>query len=160
MRFSIRPAELPRDRAAMLSFIDGLQAFEYAMEPNRRLDGTVATDHLAVLDKRLAEHGGAIFIAEDDGGPLGWSVVHETEDDLFIIESERRMAYIDELYLIERARGLGAGRALIAACEDWAKDRGIGVIMIGVLDKNSRAHDVYNFAGYRDYAVQLRKYLR
>ena len=55
---------------------------------------------------------------------------------------------------------VGAGRALIAACEDWAKDRGIGVIMIGVLDKNRRAHDVYNAAGYADYSVQLRKYLR
>jgi GNAT superfamily N-acetyltransferase len=160
MGYRIRPADAVRDRATMLSFIAGLQAFEHALEPNRRLDDTVAADHMGVLDRRLAERGGSIFIAEDDKGPLGWSVVHETEDDLFVIKSERRMAYIDELYLIERARGLGAGRALIAACEDWAKNRGIGVIMIGVLDKNARAHDVYNRAGYHDYALQLRKYLR
>jgi GNAT superfamily N-acetyltransferase len=159
MGFSIRAADPVSDRAAMLSFIDGLQAFEFAIEPNRRLDNTVAAEHMAVLEKRLAERGGAIFIAEDDDGPLGWSVVHETEDDLFVIESERRMAYIDELYLIERARGLGAGRSLIAACETWAKTRGIDVIMIGVLDKNTRAREIYNTAGYHDHALQLRKYL-
>lgn len=159
MSFRVRPADPKRDRAAMLSFVDGLQAFEHAMEPNRRLDATVAADHLGVLDKRLAERGGAIFFAEDDGGPLGWAVVHETLDDLYVIETERRMAYIDELYLIDRARGLGAGRALITACEGWAKGRGIGVIMIGVLDKNGRAHAIYNAAGYDDYALQLRKYL-
>jgi len=157
--FRIRPADPARDRAAVLSFIDGLQAFEHAVESNRRLDNAVAADHMAVLDKRLAEHGGAIFFVEDAGGPLGWAVVHETVDDLFVIESERRMAYIDELYLIERARGLGAGSALIQACEDWAKVRGIGNIQIGVLAKNDRAHAIYNAAGYDDYSVQLRKYL-
>ncbi|MBL6852272.1 MAG: GNAT family N-acetyltransferase [Alphaproteobacteria bacterium] len=159
MNFRIRPADPARDRAAMLSYIDGLQAFEYAVEKNRRLDAMVAAEHMAVLDKRLDEYGGAIFLAEDDGGPLGWAVVHETVDDIFVIESERRMAYIDELYLIERARGMGAGRVLIAACEDWAKGRGIGVIMIGVLAKNGRAHAIYNAAGYEDNSIQLRKYL-
>jgi GNAT superfamily N-acetyltransferase len=157
--FRIRNADQVRDRAAMLSYVDGLQAFEHAVEPNRRLDGTVAADHMAVLDKRLAERGGAIFIAEDDNGPLGWSVVHETVDDIYVVEAERRMAYIDELYLIDRARGLGAGGALIKACEGWAKARGIGVIMIGVLAKNDNAHAIYNAAGYDDYSVQLRRYL-
>jgi GNAT superfamily N-acetyltransferase len=157
--FRIRPADPARDRATMLSYIDGLQAFEAIMEPNRRLDTAVAAEHMAVLDKRLAERGGGIFFAEDDTGPLGWAVVHETIDDIYVIESERRMAYIDELYLVERARGLGAGRALIQACEDWAKGRGIPVIMIGVLAKNDRAHAIYNVAGYDDYSVQLRKYL-
>jgi GNAT superfamily N-acetyltransferase len=157
--FRIRLADAARDRATMLSFIDGLQAFEHAMEPNRRLDATVAADHLGVLEKRLAEHGGAMFFAEDDTGRLGWSVVHEAIDDLFVVEAERRMAYIDELYLTEKARGMGAGRALIQACEDWAKARGIGNIQIGVLAKNARAHAVYNAAGYDDYSLQLRKYL-
>ena len=159
MSFRIRPGDPKRDRATMLAYVDGLQAFEHALEPNRRLDDTVAADHMGVLETRLAERGGAIFFAEDDSGPLGWSVVHEMMDDLFVIESERRIAYIDELYLTEKARGIGAGRALIAACEDWAKGRGIGVIQIGVLDKNSHAHAVYNAGGYDDYALQLRKYL-
>jgi len=89
--FTIRLADFPRDRAAALAFIDGLQAFEFEVEPNRRLDATVAAEHMEVLDKRLAEHGGAIFIAQDVAGTaLGWSVVHETSDDIYVIAPERR----------------------------------------------------------------------
>jgi GNAT superfamily N-acetyltransferase len=157
---TIRPARLPGDEPAMLAFIDGLQAFEHALEPNRRLDATVAADHLAVLQARLAEHGGAIFLAQDDAGtPLGWAVVHEARDDVYIVEAERRVAYIAELFLVAAARGTGLGRDLIARCEAWARERGIGVFKIGVLPGNTRAHDVYVRAGFEPYAVELRKYL-
>lgn len=158
--FTIRAARLPEDRAAMLSFIDGLQDWEYRFEKNRRLDAAVAADHFAVLEKRLAERGGAIFIAEGpDGAALGWSVVHEMQDDIYVVEAERRIAYIDELYLAEAARGLGAGRALIAACEGWAKGRGIAILRIGVLPGNTRTRAIYERAGFAPYAIDLRKYL-
>lgn len=157
---TIRPGDPARDRAAMLSFIDGLQEFEYRFEPNRRLDATVAAEHLKKLLKHIADKGGAIFMADDaDGRPVGWSVVHENEAPLFVIEAERREAYIAELYLTESARGAGTGRVLIQACEDWARGRGIPVIQIGVLAKNAHAHAVYRRAGYADYAVELRKHL-
>jgi GNAT superfamily N-acetyltransferase len=159
MTFRIRSADPATDRATMLSFIDGLQAFEHGLEPNRRLDRAVAADHMAVLDQRLAEHGGEIFIAQDDAGPLGWAVVHETVDDVYVIEAERCVAYIAELFLIARARGTGLGRALMAACEDWAKGRGVRVLRIGVLPGNARARAVYEMAGFAPYALDLRKYL-
>ena len=158
--FIIRPADLGRDRAAMLAFIDGLQAYEYAFEKNRRLDGTVAAEHLEKLLKDMDEKPGAIFMADNSAGtPVGWTVVQEILAPVFVIAEERRQAYIAELYLEERARGTGTGRALIAACEEWAKAQGILIIGIGVLPGNARAHDVYRRAGYRDYAVELLKRL-
>ncbi len=158
MSIRIRAADPKRDRGAMLSFIDGLQAVEHAMEPNRRLDATVAAEHMTVLEEKVAKYGGAIFIAEDRA-PVGWAVVHETVDDLYVVEAERRIAYVHELYLTDAARGQGAGRALLAACEDWARRRGIFVITIGVLAGNGRAREVYRAAGFADLSVQMRKYL-
>ncbi len=158
--FRIRAADLPRDRDAMLSFIDGLQAYEFAFEKNRRLDGTVAAEHLEKLLKDMGERPGAIFMAEDAAGAaVGWAVVQEILAPVFVIARDRRQAYIAELYLAERARGTGTGRALIAACEDWAKAQGIGIVGIGVLPGNARAHAVYRRAGYADYAVELLKRL-
>jgi len=154
---TIRPARLAEDRPALLAFIDGLQAFEHRFEPNRRLDAAVAEEYLAKLLADLAV--GAIFVAEDDAGAVGWAVVHETEDDIYVIEAERRIAYIAELFVVERARGKGTGRALIAACEDWAKRHGIAVMLIGVLPGNARARAIYETAGYDAYAIQLRKRL-
>ncbi len=156
----IRTAELPRDRPAMLRFVDALQAFEHGFEPNRRLDAAVAEDYLQPLLQKIAEKGGEIFVAVDAHDvPLGWGVVQADEDDIYVVESERRIAYIAELYLVEAARGTGTGRALIAACEDWARVRGIGVLHIGVLPGNVRARAVYERAGFAPYAVRLRKRL-
>ena len=154
---TIRPARLPDDRGAMLAFIDGLQAFEHAFEPNRRLDAAVAEEYLVKLLKDLSAKPGEIFIAEDSGTAIGWAVVQETDDDIYVALTERRMAYIAELFVAAPARGGGAGRALIAACEDWAKARGIPVMLIGVLPGNARARAIYEAAGYGNYAIQLRK---
>jgi len=160
MSFVIRDAELPRDRATMLDFILGLQHFEHQFEPNRRLDAAVAEDYLAPLLRTIAEKGGRIFIAEDAGGrPIGWGVVHEDADDIYVIESERRFAYIAELFLVEAARGMGVGRALIGACEGWARARGLGILKIGVLPGNARAKAVYERAGFTPYALRLRRKL-
>jgi len=49
---------------------------------------------------------------------------------------------------------------LLAACEEWARTRGLKAMMIRVLSQNSRAHGVYRGAGFQDYVTMLRKYLR
>ncbi len=157
----IREADLARDRTALLAFIMGSQNYEHAIEPNRRLDPMVAEDHLAKMLALLGERAGKLFVAADDADQaVGWGVVVEQEDDIYVVAEERRYAYIAELFVVEPLRGSGAGRALIAACEDWARARGLTVMQIGVLPGNLRAHDIYRRQGYADYGIQLRKYLR
>ncbi|HTQ14497.1 MAG TPA: GNAT family N-acetyltransferase [Rhizomicrobium sp.] len=157
----IREAVWPRDEAAALGFIMGSQHFEHAIEPNRRLDAPVAGEHLKVLKGRVAENGGKFFVVEgEDGEAAGWGVVYLQDDDVFVVPTERRFAYVAELFVIEALRGQGAGRALIAACEDWGRSQGAGLMQIGVLPGNARAAGIYRRAGYSDYGLQLRKYLR
>jgi GNAT superfamily N-acetyltransferase len=157
----IREADLARDRTAFLAFIMGSQHYEHAIEPNRRLDPAVAEEHLAKMLALLGERAGRIFVAADDADQaVGWGIVVEQEDDVFVVAEERRYAYIAELFVVEPLRGSGAGRALIAACENWARTRGLPVMQIGVLPGNVRAHNIYRRQGYADYGIQLRKYLR
>ena len=159
--FHIRDAEPARDRAAFLEFIQGSQQYEHAIEPNRRLDPPVAEEYLAKMLALLSERPGKIFVAADETNQaVGWGVVVEQDDDIFVVAAERRHAYIAELFVVEPLRGTGAGRALIAACEDWTRARGLNVMQIGVLPGNVRAHDIYHRQGYADYGIQLRKYLR
>jgi GNAT superfamily N-acetyltransferase len=153
----VRDADLVRDRPVILGFIDGLQRFEHALEPDRRIDGAVAGEYFEQLAARLlATHGGA-WIAEHDGRAVGWSVAHEAEDDAYVEEIGRRYGYIAELFIIDAARGIGAGRALIQACEGWARARGLAVMQIGVLPGNVRARSVYAAAGYAPYTFLLRR---
>ena len=158
---NIRPFRLPDDRPAALTFSGGALAFEHDIEPNRRQDRNAAEDYLAELLKTTAEREGTIFVADNaQGTPVGWGIVHLSQDDVYVVAGERPFAYIAELYVVERMRAQGIGRALIAACEDWARKRGVNVMQIGVLPGNKRAHAIYRLAGYSDYGIQLRKYLR
>ncbi len=155
--FTVRPAALPDDKPVLLDFIVGLQRFEAEFESDRRLDAAYAEDQFADLMKNIDT--GTIFLAEDEGRPVGWVMVYETEGKPYVIAEERRQAIICELYVDPSARGKGAGRALLAACEDWARGRGITVIHIGHLSANSRASDVYDRAGYAPYVLLRRKRL-
>jgi GNAT superfamily N-acetyltransferase len=154
---TVRPASLPEDKPVLLDFIVGLQRFEAEFEADRRLDATYAEDQFADLMKNHAN--GAIFLAADEGRPVGWVMVYESEGKPYVIDDERRQAVICELFVSPETRGKGAGRALLAACEDWARGRGIAVIHIGHLSANARASEVYEQAGYAPYVLLRRKRL-
>ena len=157
----IRVARMPEDKPALLGFIMGMQHFERAIEPDRRVDPAVAEEFYVAITERIVKKNGRILIAESaDGKALGWAAVCEDENEVYVHAEERTYGYIAELYVVEDARGRGFGRALIASCEDWARERGLKVMVIGVLARNPRAHAVYRGAGFADYATMLRKYLR
>lgn len=159
--FRIRSARLPDDKAAILNFIIGLQHFEKTIEPDRRLDPNVAEESFAVVSERVARRNGCMLIAENaHGDALGWAAAYESANEIYVLPDERTYGYIAELYVDTASRGLGIGKALIAACETWGKERRLKVMIIGVLAGNSRADWVYQSAGFEHYATELRKYLR
>lgn len=158
--FRIREAELPGDEPAMREFIMGTQRFEHTVEPDRRLDPLVADDYLANLLADVASRNGRIYVAVgEDGARLGWGVAHEEENDIYVVKALRLHGYIAELFVVEEMRGHGVGRALIEACEGWAKARGLPLMMIGVLSGNTRAKQIYESSGYAHYALRLKKML-
>ena len=152
----IRAVQLPADEPAILSFIWGLQTFENAFEPNRRLDPDFAAEHWADVQTQAAARG-AMFVAEADGTAIGWAFVLEEPGDLFVAERERRYGFIAELFVEASARGQGHGRDLIAVCEDWSRARGMAVLIIGVLTGNGKAAAVYRRDGFAPYNLFMRK---
>jgi len=155
---TIRLAQLPDDEPAILSFIWGLQKFEKEFEANRRLDSDFATEHWADVRGQAASRG-AMFVAEMDGRAVGWAFVVEEAGDLFVEKKERRYGFIAELFVEASVRGQGHGRALIAACEDWSRVRGMTVLIIGALTGNGKAAALYQRDGFAPYNLFMRKYL-
>ena len=89
----------------------------------------------------------------------GLTALVEEAGDLFVKESERRHGFIAELFVEASARGQGHGRALIAACEDWSRQGGMTVLIIGVLSGNGKAAAMYQRDGFAPYNLFMRKYL-
>jgi len=159
MSYSVRDIRLPEDKSAILSFIQGMQHYEHAFEPDRRIDSAVAREYYTVLMDRVAQSMGRIFVAEENDQAIGWAAFVVEQNSVYVVEPQRTYGYIAELYVNERARSRGIGQALIAACETEARRLKLGLIMIGVLAGNRRTAEIYTRAGFSPYASELRKYL-
>ncbi|HUO98306.1 MAG TPA: GNAT family N-acetyltransferase [Rhizomicrobium sp.] len=153
----VREARLPADKPAILEFIMALQRYESLLEPNRRYDLAMAEEYFDTLVERARR--GRIFVAEDGGRPVGWTIVYEEETEAFIRDDERRFAYLAELYVSEAYRGSGIAYDLIDACEDWARGAGYSTMRIDLLSRNLRAARAYEKAGYAPYCQEVRKRL-
>lgn len=69
----------------------------------------------------------------------------------FSLEFHGRDALVDELYLRERFRGKGLGRAALEFVEGVCRAEGIKAVHLEVDRVNTRAQEVYRKAGYRDH---------
>jgi len=96
-----------------------------------------------------------VFVAENDHGEgLGFATLsHETH---FTGEHQ---AYINELAASDVAEGSGVGTALIAACEQSARDQGYRILALSTGAANARALGFYHHLGFRDEDVKLVKLL-
>ncbi len=105
------------------------------------------------INGRIEQHGvnTMVFIAEDDRGErLGFATVtHETHF------TGERQAYIGELAASESAEGQGVGKALVQACEQWARDQGYRVISLVTGAANGHALGFYHHLGYQDEDIRL-----
>ena len=96
-----------------------------------------------------------VLVAEDDQAErLGFATIaHENH---FTGEPQ---ACINELATSERAEGRGVGKALITACEEWAREQGIGFLALSTSAANVRALGFYHHLGFRDEDIKLVKLL-
>jgi ribosomal protein S18 acetylase RimI-like enzyme len=101
----------------------------------------------------IDQHGQktVIFVAEDEVGErLGFaSVSHSTH---FTGEGQ---AYIGELATAKAAEDRGVGKALVQACEEWAREQGYRILALATGAANERALGFYRHLGFLDEDVTL-----
>jgi GNAT superfamily N-acetyltransferase len=93
---------------------------------------------------RLLAHDGQALVAEGDGALLGVAtvqIVHSLVDD-----APRGM--LTALVVHEDTRGQGVGRALVAAVEAWARERGANRVVVTTALRRAGAHAFYERIGY------------
>jgi ribosomal protein S18 acetylase RimI-like enzyme len=105
-------------------------------------------DLLALCRALLAdpEREGVQLIARDvraGGAAVGFATVYWTWQST----KARRLAVMNDLFVAEPARGAGVADALIAACAEQARERGVRALSWVTAPDNRRAQRVYDRAG-------------
>jgi ribosomal protein S18 acetylase RimI-like enzyme len=100
----------------------------------------------------VGEQGHAVLVALIDGQVAG--MVSLAEREHFTGELD---AYVGELVVDRAVEGRGAGRALMAAAEQWAAARGLPRITLETGARNHRARHFYEDAGYQEEEIRLTK---
>jgi GNAT superfamily N-acetyltransferase len=141
----IRPAE-PRDEASWRELWTQYVAF-YRSSVSE--DITAAT-WKRILDPQTTIHA---LVAEKDGRIIGMTnyVFHESTWDT------RPICYLQDLYVDPKARGGGAAKKLILACEDAAKAAGAFRLYWQTQEYNAPARSLYDTITPRSSFIVYRK---
>ncbi len=73
--------------------------------------------------EEITTQGGECFVLEAGGAAVGFAQCQLRHDYVEGTETSP-VGYLEGIYVAEDWRGQGCARALLAACEDWARARG------------------------------------
>ena len=155
----IRRAILADAPAIARIHVQSWQETYRGLVPDEYLDRMTVTQRERVHERALAyENGTATFLAYEPlpaGGALtvgfascgrargapgyGWGEIYA-------------------IYLLDRAKGKGHGRALMAASSIWFGERGMTPFMLWALTANFRATGFYRHLGGEPYADRLERF--
>ena len=92
----------------------------------------------------LRAHGDEVLLAVGDAGTaLGLVGLHRFP----VLHVAAPVAYITALVTAPEARGRGVGRALVAAAEAWARERGCSRLTVTSAEHRADAHAFYPACG-------------
>ncbi len=101
------------------------------------------------FERILANENVAIFVAELQGSLVGMIQCYvrtAPEVPLFV---PRHFVYIDNLVVSERFRQLGIGLVLVERVHQWAREKVITEVELGVWEFNTAARILYEKLGYQ-----------
>ena len=133
-------------REAQPTDIDIIRQFILALAEYEKLANDVKDDREMLArylfgPRPMAE----VLIAEHEGAPIGFALFFHN----FSTFEGRPGLYLEDLFVLPEARGLGAGKALLARLAQLAIDRDCARLEWSVLDWNAPAIAFYRAIGAR-----------
>ena len=107
------------------------------------------------LSGRLERLDGDLFVAADEGEPLGLAALQV----LHVLQRDAPAARLTALVVREDARGRGVARALVEAVEAAAREAGCDHVHVTTANHRSDAHAAYRALGFEDTGVRYAKRL-
>lgn len=130
---------VPSDAESILSLIEALARYEKLDPPDQ-----AARDRL-IRDAFAERPRFEIFLVEVEGTPVGYAFVFETYSTFLALPT----LYLEDIFILEEYRGMGAGMNLFRHLVAEAQQRGCGRLEWVVLDWNMLARNFYARLGAR-----------
>jgi GNAT superfamily N-acetyltransferase len=136
MTVTVRPAA-PADAPLIHSFIVALAEYE-------KLSHEVEATEADIANALFGDHPRLFCdIAEADGVPVGFAVWFYSYSTF----TGRHGIYLEDLFVVPEARGLGAGKALLKRLAERCRDEGLTRLEWAVLDWNAPSIAFYDSLG-------------
>jgi GNAT superfamily N-acetyltransferase len=132
----VRPAR-PQDAATIFAFVCELADYEKLLHAVEADEASIASALFGPQPRVFCD------IAEQDGEAVGFALWFYT----FSTFKGRHGVYLEDLYVRPPARGLGAGKALLANLARRCLAEGLGRLEWAVLDWNAPAIAFYESLG-------------
>lgn len=153
----LRPSEA-RDRPALLTLIIELQEHERRLHDGLLPGAQIAEAYLAYLERHLTASGGELWVAELEGGVVGFVAFlidhyegpEETADSATFV-------LVSDICVAQAQRGRGIAQMLLDRAEAFARERGMARLRIEVLSANNEARRAYRRFGFEPYVEMLEK---
>jgi GNAT superfamily N-acetyltransferase len=136
MTVTIRPAT-PADAALIYDFVRGLAEYEKLLHEVEASEADLA-GHLFCENPKLF-----CDIAEADGKPVGFAIWFYNYSTF----RGRHGIYLEDLFVVPEARGLGAGKALLRRLAQRCEEQGLARLEWAVLDWNAPSIAFYDSLG-------------
>lgn len=98
----------------------------------------------------INEHGIILFV-EHDSKLIGITGIYKGETP-----KTKHSAYIWGVYIRPEWRGMHIAEELISACMDWAGERKVEIVKLGVVTTNASAIRCYERCGFTVYGTEPR----
>lgn len=135
-RIAVRPAA-PADCAAIYGFIRDLAEYEKLLDQVKATEADIARDLFGPAPRVFCD------IAEADGTPVGFALWFYSYSTF----AGRHGIYLEDLFVREAARGLGAGKALLANLARRCVGERLARLEWAVLDWNAPSIAFYDALG-------------
>lgn len=134
----------------LTELINSERRFDSNLSPNY-----VVQDYYPLL---VNDPNVALFLAFQNRKPVGflYGYIKGEEGTLF----EKSVGFIDALYVSKCARHQGIGHKLMTCFEDWARQRGIGMVKLVVFAENAEAFQLYQDTEYEVETYGMSKTLK
>lgn len=111
---------------------------------------------------KVKKYHGKIYFGEIDGEIMGCVAgIIEKQSVNDLLESQPiRAGRVLELFVAQKLRGKGIGRALMEKMEDYLRSQGCDTVFVSAFGPNIRARSFYEYLGYQARNVDFIRVLR